>query len=425
MLAWSPTGNRVAVTALGELGDNGSTSRHGHIYVVDTKSGVTILKHNLGGPVHSDNVASLAWKPDGETVLAGSRSGLMDAVEVATGRVSFSTRLYSSGVNALAWSPDGRRIVSAAADGSVKIVSTYGGNDLLAFDLGEAATHVAWSPDGKRLAAATQQGGIHVWDASPAYDFSPAGSRRAELAWAYHYSYYSRRQSTSGSDQVHLRDMLRLAPDTLEFWEMRGHTHATLGEFDRAIEEFTKAIGPGLGRSFSAARSYGYALLGAGNTQAFHRHIAAMLEEFVDTKVPSNGRLVAWLAALTSHEAIDRKTMVRLAQSDAGGDADSNHSMLVLAAARYRDDQYQQAADELSELAANFERSPDLATRSDQAYALYFLAMARHQLGHPFQARRYLSQATKLAEDLATDSTWTIRVQLEVLDQEVRALIGD
>ncbi|MEO8269033.1 MAG: hypothetical protein ABI557_04890 [Aureliella sp.] len=60
--------------------------------------------------------------------------------------------------------------------------------------------------------------------------------------------------------------------------------------------------------------------------------------------------------------------------------------------------------------------------RSVQADALYFLAMARHQLGHAFQAQRYLDQASKIAKQLLSPA-WQTTLQHQVLEREARALI--
>ena len=68
---------------------------------------------------------------------------------------------------------------------------------------------LAWSKDGQRLAAATSEGEVHLWDASPAFEFTSGNTRRGELAWAYHD------RSRRTSDEIHA-DCLE------EFLEIRG-----------------------------------------------------------------------------------------------------------------------------------------------------------------------------------------------------------
>lgn len=148
-----------------------------------------------------------------------------------------------------------------------------------------------------------------------------------------------------------------------------------------------------------------------------------MVDEFADTKVPSNGGHVAWLAALTPNELIDVKILLRLARADADVNANDGGDLatLRLGAILYRNERFEEAARVLTDLAAKFERTGDRSAYGDLGSALYFLAMVRHQLAHPFQARRYLASAAKIVEEGSADLSWWIQVQLDVLDSEARA----
>ncbi len=421
-IAWCPDGSQVAVSGLGGPGDNGTILWQGHLYVVDAGRGVTVLKHDVGGPAHKSEVKAIAWQPDGHVVVAGTNDGLIEAVEVGSAQTVFSTRLHSTRIHALGWSPDGRRIVSAADDGSVKILSAAAGEDLLTFTLDAGAKHVAWSPAGNRLAAATVGGKVHVWDTSLADELSEHGTRRGELAMAY---YRSRAKESSEDEQARLREFLRLAPDSLDFWQLRGHVRARLGEFDRAAEEYAKAITPGLNSSFSAALHYGYALLGANKTDAYRRHCRTLLDTFAEIKVASSGGHVAWLCTLLPNDDLEMETILRLAQNDTWVNADDgrDRALLNLGAAQYRSRRYEEAAQTLTEVVAMLEQSADVSTHGDLSSALYFLAMTRHQLGHAFQAQRHLDAAEKIAEVSSHRFDWITRVQLHSLDQQARALI--
>ena len=46
-MVWSSDGTYLAVSAMGEQGDNGTDVQQGHVYVVDASRGQTIMKHNL------------------------------------------------------------------------------------------------------------------------------------------------------------------------------------------------------------------------------------------------------------------------------------------------------------------------------------------------------------------------------------------
>lgn len=412
-MLWSPDGVHIVIPAMGQESQDGTTKYWGHVYVVDVARGVTLLKHRIASSRHSF-VTSLAWNSSGQTIAVGSNKGTLETVAIDSGKRRFSNQISRSSIRSLAWSPDGRRIVSADHDGTVKVLAAGSGADLLRFELDDVGEHVTWSPDGKRLAAATRSGKIHVWDATKAYEYSPEGSKRGELAWTY---YRLPRRSNAAEENARLRTVLNLAPDTLGYWELRGNVNAKLGEFDHASQEFAKAIEPGLGRSFSAARYYGYSLLGAGKTDAYRRHCDAFLEAYADRELPSSAARVAWLCTLTENRQLDVAMAVRLAIEHAH--REEEYQGEILGAALYRNQQYQESANLLADVVDQLQvhRQPSQAGRL--ASSLYFLAMARQQLGHSYQAGRILADAN----NIPTASSWTDRVQMQVLKQEATALI--
>ncbi len=418
-MAWSPDGALIALAAMGETGDDGTAAHQGHVYVVEASRGVTVLKHNLAGWDDRSIVTSLAWHPDNQSFIAGNHSGLIEAVAVASGRTLFRSQLSRTPIRSLAWNPDGSRVVSAAEDGTVKVCATNSGEELLQFQLGESAKQASWSPNGKRLAVVTDRGEIHLWDATRAYEFSESGSRRGELAWTF---YQASRQSADANKAARLQQVLKLAADTLGFWEVRGHAYAKLGDFESASQEFAKAIEPGLRTSFTVAEYYGYSLLGAGKPSAYRRHCEALLKAFSDTEVASTGGSVAWLCVLTEDDQLETEPVLRLAQNDANAN-DENRTTLCLGAALYRNQQYQAAADMLTETADHIESQANTDQHWKLACSQYFLAMARQRLGHDHQARRILADATAFTEILPTATSWIDRVALQVLHQEASALI--
>ncbi|MEJ7591185.1 MAG: WD40 repeat domain-containing protein [Planctomycetaceae bacterium] len=78
-LAWSPEATHVAITSLGETGDNGTPIWYGHVYVVNVAAGTTVLKHTMP---HQADVSAVAWKPDSRAFVAGTIDGLIEAVDV-------------------------------------------------------------------------------------------------------------------------------------------------------------------------------------------------------------------------------------------------------------------------------------------------------------------------------------------------------
>jgi serine/threonine protein kinase/WD40 repeat protein len=419
-MAWSPDGTRVAVAAMGEEDDNGTTAHQGHVYVVDVSRGITLLKHNLAGWDDGSIVTSLAWSPDNRTFVVGNYDGLLEAVDVESGQTRFSNRISSVPIRDLAWSPDGRRIVSAAEDGAVKVCSAGGGEDLLRFQIGGSAQHASWSPNGKRLAAATGDGEIHVWDATRAFEFSKEGSRRGELALAY---YQSPARLDAAEEDARLRKVLELAPDALGYWELRGHASAELGDFEKASQEFSKAVSPGLERSYFAANHYGYSLLASENTEAFRGYCHSLLNAFSNVESPATAGSVAWLCSLRENNLLDTKTLVRLARADFDHNRDYR-ARHCLGAVLYRDQQYKEAADTLLNVANQFEAMSDPSQSVRYSSSLYFLAMARHRLGHAHQARRILADADRISSEVGANGDWRDGIQLKVLGEEASELVG-
>ena len=147
-----------------------------------------------------------------------------------------------------------------------------------------------------------------------------------------------------------------------------------------------------------------------------------MLEAFANTEAPSTGGRVAWLCTLTENKQLDVETIVRLAREDANHN-EGYRAGRILGAALYRAKNYKEAADILAEVADQLESRSDPSQHGELASSLYFLAMARQQLGHAHQANRILADAIEIAQKTSDNSSWIERVQLKVLDQEARALI--
>jgi tetratricopeptide (TPR) repeat protein len=350
-------------------------------------------------------------------------------VELENRRRCFSEKLDPRGICVLAWHPSGRRLACATLDGAVKLVTSSDSKVLLRLSLPAGrATELEWSRDGQRLAAATSDGQIHIWDSGRAHEISPDGPRRGELASAY---LDRARRSSGDADDEALREFLRYAPDTLDFWVARGSAYANLGDFERAAEEFSKGVEPDIQYAFESAHSRAYALLAAGKVERYRETCARLVDAFRDNPVPWNQGGVAWLCSLTRNEEVDSKKIVRMAQFDYDDpdDGEKNKRTLRLAASLYRDGQYDEAVRILTDLAAKLDRGGDSQDQWELASTRFFLALARLDLGHAFQARRLLEAANRTAEASPLPSSywrWMDAVVLNTLRREVEMrLTGD
>ena len=152
------------------------------------------------------------------------------------------------------------------------------------------------------------------------------------------------------------------------------------------------------------------------------------MEEFRDTDVPSNRVYVAWLCALSPVPPTDAATgleMVRAVQKHLIPGDDGDFQVLVSGASLVRNGQYDEAVGTLTTLAEKLDRGGDATDEYQLACAEYFLALARHQQGHDFQARRYLTEAIRYANAYRQVShEWISLVALDALQREMEAALS-
>jgi WD40 repeat protein len=181
VLAWSPTGNAVAiagenrsiviwnratgrcsaplaghsaaVTSLAWSADGAdlaSASADGRIGLWDSRRGV-LVKFLEG---HSATVTTLAWSGDGEWLVSGSLDRTLRLWNPATGALHRVLEAHLAGIRAVAFSPAGDRIASGGEDSVVKIWDRELAGELFALRAGGGAIQgLAWTPDNRELAA--------------------------------------------------------------------------------------------------------------------------------------------------------------------------------------------------------------------------------------------------------------------------------
>lgn len=133
------------------------------------------LPNSLPSAGNSAFIRSLAFAPKRSTLVTGSNDGRNTlAMGSNDGRVliwsiteqsaSESQVKHSGYVSSVAFSPDGTTIVSGSGDGWVKLCDAITKEETGSFSSGEEVLAVAISPDGKTVAAATGKGHIMLWD---------------------------------------------------------------------------------------------------------------------------------------------------------------------------------------------------------------------------------------------------------------------
>jgi WD40 repeat protein/serine/threonine protein kinase len=128
----------------------------------------------VGDPFpHSDAVRSVAFSPDGKTVLTGCDDGMARMWNLETRRRVGVPQPHAFPVHAAAFSPDGQTVVTGggrtkplgADQGEVRLWDVSTGRLLigpLKFDTNIHA--VAWKPDGKSIVTGSRDGRIRIWN---------------------------------------------------------------------------------------------------------------------------------------------------------------------------------------------------------------------------------------------------------------------
>ncbi|MDE0681276.1 MAG: sigma-70 family RNA polymerase sigma factor [Candidatus Poribacteria bacterium] len=151
-MAFSPDGNTLASPL-----DNGT------IRLWNTQTGE--LSRILIG--HTYHVSCVAFSPDGKMLASGSYDGTLRLWDAETGELRNTRTGYTSAVVNVSFSPDGNTVASAMGDDTVGLWNAQTGTRR--HTLKVARTHsiesLSFSPDNKTLAGAGYGRIIHLWDA--------------------------------------------------------------------------------------------------------------------------------------------------------------------------------------------------------------------------------------------------------------------
>jgi len=102
-----------------ELAIGGSDAQ---IYLLDALT--FELKHTIAG-AHANSVFSLAYSPDGQWLLSGSRDAHLKVWDVNTWQVHLAHPAHWFTINAIAYHPNGSLFATASRDKTIKIWDAY------------------------------------------------------------------------------------------------------------------------------------------------------------------------------------------------------------------------------------------------------------------------------------------------------------
>lgn len=119
---------------------------------------------------HSEEITSVAFSPDGRTVLSGSQDNTLKLWDVATGQEIRTFNGHSGDVNSVAFSPDGRTVLSGSKDYTLKLWDAATGREIRTFTrnaeltVSSFATSVAYSPDGQTVVSGSDDNAVTLWE---------------------------------------------------------------------------------------------------------------------------------------------------------------------------------------------------------------------------------------------------------------------
>ena len=163
MMAWSPTGDRIATTHDGLPG----------AMIWDAVTGEklsTFEGHNIGYYIND-----VDWSPDGSQLATASWDTDVILWDSNTGEemLTFTNHVYP--VNSIDWSPDGSRIISTSNDGEALIWEAATGQVLLPLMPEEFTASISdskWTQDGQRVILVSADGYVRIFDAETGKNLS-------------------------------------------------------------------------------------------------------------------------------------------------------------------------------------------------------------------------------------------------------------
>jgi WD40 repeat protein len=149
LAAYSPDG-KVLATAAGNAV---------MLWDVATKKRLALLQR------HTSLVLSLAFAPDGKTLVTGSWDKTVRVWDTEMAKERLILRGHSGWVRAVAVSPDGKRVASASHDNTMRLWDLASGKELATLrGHSGPVIAVAFAPDGKRLASASADETVKLWE---------------------------------------------------------------------------------------------------------------------------------------------------------------------------------------------------------------------------------------------------------------------
>jgi WD40 repeat protein/serine/threonine protein kinase len=152
-VAFSPNGKLLAVA-----GGQGNQSCEIQLWDVGLRKHIETFRG------HVETIRTVAFTPDGQTLVSGSGDGTVKLWDLGPWQPGLQAFGHQAGVTALAFTPDGKTLATGSSDRTVKLWTVATGKERASFELGGAIRHLAFSTNGRLLATADSQNVVGVWN---------------------------------------------------------------------------------------------------------------------------------------------------------------------------------------------------------------------------------------------------------------------
>jgi WD40 repeat protein/energy-coupling factor transporter ATP-binding protein EcfA2 len=131
------------------------------------------FEHPLINEYGNEPINSIAYSPDGKTIVSGSFDKTLRLWDLEGNRPPVVFQGHENQVNSVAFSPDGKIVVSGSIDNTVRLwnlegkqlqVSQGHKDSVTSFESEKGVTSVAFSPDGKTIISGAADKTLRLWD---------------------------------------------------------------------------------------------------------------------------------------------------------------------------------------------------------------------------------------------------------------------
>ncbi len=159
-VAFCPDGRRI-VTA----NYYGADHQSAKVWEAATGKELLTLRGHSGGYLGA-GIMSVAFSPDGQRIITGSRDKTAKVWEAVSGRELLTLRGHTGWIFSVAFSPDGQRIATGSGDQTAKVWDSVTGKELVTLSGHNSyVASVAFSRDGQRVITGSSDETAKVWEA--------------------------------------------------------------------------------------------------------------------------------------------------------------------------------------------------------------------------------------------------------------------